>query len=163
MATLMSRSSIIASSPPVFAALTTDAIARRGIDQPSSAPHGETMPLSFTIVKYNFWKISRWPIFGTLSGGAGDIFAMARPPCVQTVASRAEMRDLQKTANDHDVLEKMDHLISVSEVMVKEDRRCQGEHRKARRHLPHTKTKDHQQPTANFEGNGNCPAQRSQG
>src|SRR5258708_34996914 len=73
------------------------------------------------------------------------------------------MGDLQKTANDHDVREKMDHLISVSEVMVKEDRRCQGEHRKARRHLPHTKTKDHQQPTANFEGNGNCPAQRGQG
>src|SRR5258708_18135820 len=73
------------------------------------------------------------------------------------------MRDLQKTANDHDVREKMDHLISVSEVSVKEDRRCQGEHRKARRHLPHTKTKDHQQPTANFEGNGNCPAQRGQG
>src|SRR6266403_5349131 len=73
------------------------------------------------------------------------------------------MRDLQKTANDHDVREKMDHLISVSEVMVKEDRRCQGEHRKARRHLPHTKTKDQQQPTANFEGNGNCPAQRGQG
>src|SRR6266436_7792681 len=121
------------------------------------------MPLYFTIVKYNFWKISRWPLFGTLNGGAGDIFAMARPPCVQTVASRAEMRDLQKTANDHDVLEKMDHLISVSEVMVKEDRRCQGEHRKARRHLPHTKTKDHQQPTANFEDNRNCPTQRGQG
>src|SRR6202051_409936 len=73
------------------------------------------------------------------------------------------MRDLQKTANDHDVREKMDHLISVSEVMVKEDRRCQGEHRKARRHLPHTKTKDQQHSTANFEGNGNCPAQRRQG
>src|SRR5436190_21603107 len=73
------------------------------------------------------------------------------------------MRDLQKTANDHDVREKMDHLISVSEVMVKEDRCCQGEHRKARRHLPHTKTKDHQQPTANFEDNRNCPTQRGQG
>src|SRR6266850_2598017 len=103
------------------------------------------------------------PIFGTLGGGAGDIFAIARPPRVQAVASGAEMRDLQKTANDHDVREKMDHLISVSEVSVKEDRRCQGEHRKAGRHLPHTKTKDHQQPTANFEGNGNCPAQRGQG
>src|ERR1700686_5910137 len=73
------------------------------------------------------------------------------------------MRDLQEAAYDHDVREKMDHLISVSEVMVKEDRCCQGEHRKARRHLPHTKTKDQQQPTANFEGNGNCPAQRGQG
>src|SRR5207253_9613394 len=37
------------------------------------------------------------PPSGTLSGGAGDIFAIARPSCVQTVASRAEMRDLQKT------------------------------------------------------------------
>src|SRR6476660_8032137 len=163
MATLMSRSSIIASSPPVFAALTTDAIARRGIDQPLSAPYDRTMPHYFTIVKDNFWKISRRPIFGTLSGGAGDLFSIAQPSSVQTVASRAEMRDLQKTANDHDVGEKMDHLISVSEVMVKGDRRCQGEHRKPRRHLPHTKTKDQQQPTANFAGNRNCPAQRGQG
>src|SRR5439155_21541642 len=84
------------------------------------------------------------PPSGTLSGGAGDIFAIARPSCVQTVASRAEMSDLQKTANDDDVREKMDHLILVSEVMVKEDRRCQGEHRKARRHLPNTKTKEQQ-------------------
>src|SRR5437899_7124560 len=108
-------------------------------------------------------KLRRGPglvaIFGILSGSAGDILAITRPPCVQTVASRAEMRDLQQTANDHDVLEKMDHLISVSKVMVKEDRRCQREHRKAGRHLPHTKTKDQQQPTANFESNGNCPAQ----
>src|SRR5258706_1312161 len=110
MATLMSRSSIIASSPPVFAALTTDAITRAvstNRHPHRTAPYGQTMPLSFTIVKYNFWKISRWPIFGTLNGGAGDIFAMARPPCLQTVASRTEMRDLQKTANDHDVREKM--------------------------------------------------------
>src|SRR3981189_385254 len=87
---------------------------------------------------------------GALGGRTGDIFGITRPACVQAVASGAEMRDLQKTANNHDVLEKMDHLISVSKVVVKEDRRCQGEHRKARRHLSRTKTKDQQQPTANF-------------
>src|SRR6267378_7780421 len=100
---------------------------------------------------------------GALGGRTGDIFGIPRSACVQAIASGAEMRDLQESTSDHDVLEKMDHLISVSEVVVKEDRRCQREHRKARRHLSNTKTKDQQQPAANFEGNGNCPAQRRQG
>src|SRR6267378_2643845 len=100
---------------------------------------------------------------GALGGRTGDIFGIPRSACVQAIASGAEMRDLQESTSDHDVLEKMDHLISVSEVVVKEDRRCQREHRKARRHFSNTKAKDQQQPAANFEGNGNCPAQRSQG
>src|ERR1700688_2592809 len=94
-----------------------------------------------------------------LGGGAGDILRIARPNCVQAKASGAEMCNLQEAANDHDILEKMDHLISVSKVVVKEDRRCQREHRKTRRHLPRTKTKDKQQPAADFKGNGDCPAQ----
>jgi len=68
---------------------------------------------------------------GALGGRTGDIFGIPRSACVQAVPFGAEMRDLQKTADNHDVLEKMDHLISVSKVVVKEDRRCQGEHRKA--------------------------------
>ena len=100
---------------------------------------------------------------GALGGRTGDIFGIPRSACVQAVASGAEMRDLQEATNDHDVLEKMDHLISVSKVVMKEDRRRQREHRKAERHLPHTKAKDQQQPAANFEGNGNCPAQWRQG
>ena len=98
-----------------------------------------------------------------LDGRAGDILGITRSPSIQAVASGAEMRNLQEATNNHDVLEKMDHLISVGKVMVKEDRRCQREHRKARRHFSHTKTKDQQQPAANLKGNGNCPAQRSQG
>jgi hypothetical protein len=98
-----------------------------------------------------------------LDGRAGGILGITRSPRVQAVASGAEMSDLQEAADDHDVFEKMDHLILVSKVVVKEDRRCQRKHRKARRHLSRTKTEDQQHPTANFEGNGNCPAQRSQG
>src|SRR5467141_2583333 len=100
---------------------------------------------------------------GALGGRTGDIFGIPRSACVQAVASGAEVCDLQEATNDHDVLEKMDHLISVSKVVMKEDRRRQREHRKAERHLPHTKAKDQQQPAANFEGNGNYPAQRGQG
>jgi len=84
------------------------------------------------------------PASCALGGSAGDILAIARPPRVQAIAPGAEMRNLQEAANNHDVLEKMNHLISVSKVVVKEDRRCQREHRKARRHLSHTKTKDQQ-------------------
>src|ERR1700732_5163372 len=47
--------------------------------------------------------------------------------------------------------------------MGEEDLRFEGEHRIAPPHLPHTKNKAHEQPPANFEGNGNCPAQRGQG
>src|ERR1700722_1077749 len=56
----------------------------------------------------------------------------------------------------------MDHLISIGKVVVKEDRRCQRKHRKARRHLPRAKAKDQQQPATDFEGNGDCPTQRRQ-
>jgi hypothetical protein len=81
---------------------------------------------------------------GALGSGAGDILGIARPSRVQAIAPGAEMRNLQEAANNHDVLEKMDHLISVSKVVVKEDRRCQREHCKARCHISHTKTKDQQ-------------------
>ena len=66
-----------------------------------------------------------------LGDRAGDILGLRRPACVQAIASRAEMRDLQKSANDHDVLEEMDHLISVGKVMVKEDRRCERKYSKS--------------------------------
>ena len=62
------------------------------------------------------------------------------------------MRDLQKPADDHDVLEKMDHLVLVCEVVVKEDRGCQSEHRKTGCHSLRTKTKNQQQPAADLEG-----------
>ena len=97
-----------------------------------------------------------------LDGRTGDIFGITRPACVHAVTSGAEMRDLQEFTSDHDVLEKLDHLISVSKVVVKEDRRCQRKHRKAERHLPRTETKNQQQPATNFEGDGNYPAKRSQ-
>src|ERR1700738_1845496 len=93
------------------------------------------------------------PTFGALDAGSCDILGIVRPPRVHAMASGSEMRNLQEAANNHDVLEKMDHLISVGKVVVKEDCRCQREHRKARRHLPRTKTQDQQQPATNFEGN----------
>ena len=63
-----------------------------------------------------------------LSGRGCDILGTAPHPSVQTVASGSKMRDLQKPADHHDVFEKMDHLILIGEVSVKEDRRRQGEH-----------------------------------
>src|SRR5437868_3015470 len=46
-----------------------------------------------------------------LSDRTCDIFGIARFARVQTVASGSEMPDLQKSADDHDVLEKMKHLV----------------------------------------------------
>jgi len=59
-----------------------------------------------------------------------------------------------------DVLEKMDHLMSVSKVMGKKIAVASVEHRKSGRHL-RTRTQDiSNNPTANFESNGNATAQR---
>jgi hypothetical protein len=57
---------------------------------------------------------------------ARDIFRIAR---VQAEASGSKMRDLQQPADDHDVLEKMNHLILIGEVSVKKHRRCQNKRR----------------------------------
>src|SRR5260370_36085873 len=82
--------------------------------------------------------------------------------CIQAEASGAKMRDLQEPADDHDVLQKMDHLILVGEIPVKEDCRCQSEHGEAERDLSRTKTEHQQQATTDLEANGNRPAERSQ-
>ena len=75
-----------------------------------------------------------------------DIFGIARSARVQTVAPGSEMPDLQKSADDHDVLEKMDHLVLVREVFVKEDRGRQSEHRKTDRHPPRAKPSNNPPP-----------------
>src|SRR5882724_4570903 len=79
---------------------------------------------------------------------------------VQAEASGAKMRDLQEPADYHEVLEKMDHLILIGEIPVKEDCRCQSEHGQAKRNLSRTKAEYQQQTTPDLEGNGNRPAKR---
>jgi hypothetical protein len=97
--------------------------------------------------------------FSASSGRSRDIFRIAR---VQAEASRSKMRDLQEPADDHDVLEKVDHLILIGKIPVKEDCRCQSEHGQAERDLSRTKTERQQQTTTDLEGNGNRPAKRGQ-
>src|SRR5882757_9197468 len=96
---------------------------------------------------------------GVSPSSSRGIALMAR---VQAEASGSKMRDLQQPADNHDVLEKMDHLILIGEIPVKEDRRCQSEHGEAERDLSRTKAEHQQQTATDLEGNGNRPAERGQ-
>ena len=48
--------------------------------------------------------------------------------------ARPKGRDLEKTADDRDVLEKVDHLVLVGEVVMKEHSRCEREYAHSDRH-----------------------------
>src|ERR1700750_1231720 len=83
-----------------------------------------------------------------------DALRIAR---VQAVAAGPKVRDLQQSAGHHDVLEKVDHLILVGEIAVKEHRRCQNEQGQSESDRTGLKAKYQQQATTDLEGNGNCP------
>jgi hypothetical protein len=87
---------------------------------------------------------------------------IARLPSIEAVCAGTEMRNLQEAAGDHDVLQKVDHLILVGKVVMEEDGRRQSEPGQADCHRPHTKTKKHAHATANLEDDGDGPTEGSQ-
>jgi len=87
---------------------------------------------------------------------------IARLPRIEAVCAGTEMCNLQEAAGDHDILQKVDHLILVGEVVMEEDGRRQSEPGKGDCHRPHTKAKKQAQATAHLENDGDGPTKGSQ-